>query len=101
MVTLRRAADAVIKQKMEPYVAALGRVAHSWNRLQEDLGQLFATVTGLLDGSGVAIWHSTPHDLAQRKMLRAAVETSTHSRLTTERPKAKVDIRADSGHVEA
>jgi hypothetical protein len=85
--------DAAIKEKMEPYVAALGRVAHSWNRLQEDLGQLFATVTGLMDGCGLAIWHSTPNDRAQRDMLRAAIEFSTHPRLTTVLPKAKDDIK--------
>jgi hypothetical protein len=93
MATLRRVTEAAIKAKMAPYVAALGRVAHSWNRLQEDLGQLFGTVTGLLDGSGMAIWHSTPNDRTQREMLRAAVQASARSRLTTARPKAKADIK--------
>jgi hypothetical protein len=81
-----------INAKMAPYVAALGRVAHSWNYLQEALGQLFCGVTGLETGVGEAIWHSTTNDRAQREMLRAAVLASTHERISTKLPKAKDDI---------
>ena len=102
MMQIRRATNAEITAKMEPYIMALGKVAHSWNYLQETLGQLFCAVTGLeQDNTGQAIWHSTPNDRAQREMLRAAIMASTHKRLTVGLPKAKDDIkwlldRADS-----
>ena len=79
MVTLKDATDAAIKAKMEPYVTALGKVAHAWNYLQEALGQLFCAVTGLEnDGTGEAIWHSLNSDRAQRDMLRAATLATGH-----------------------
>jgi len=62
------AVDAV----MEPYVMALGKVAHAWNYLQEMLCELFCSVTGLENNTGQAIWHSTTNDRAQREMLRAS-----------------------------
>jgi hypothetical protein len=85
----RDAVDA----KMEPYVMALGKVAHAWNYLQEALGQLFCAVTGLEEMNiGTAIWHSTTNDRAQREMLRAAVNATSHKRLTADLPKAKEDL---------
>jgi hypothetical protein len=79
--------------KIQPYVMALGKVAHAWNYLQEALGQLFCAVTGLeSDNTGQAIWHSTPNDRAQREMLKAAINASNHRRLTKDLPKAKDDI---------
>ena len=63
MVTLKQATDDLVKAKMEPYVMALGKVAHAWNYLQEALGQLFCAVTGLEnDNTGQAIWHSVAND---------------------------------------
>jgi hypothetical protein len=93
MITLRRAVNQKVRAKMNPYVTALGRVAHSWNYLQESLGQLFCTVTGLDERVGQAIWHSTSSDRAQREMLSAATSTSLDRRLTTDYPKAKEDIK--------
>ena len=101
MTTSKGTVQNAIDAKMAPYVAALGRVAHSWNYLQEALGQLFCGVTGLESVVGEAIWHSTTNDRAQREMLRAAIMASTQERLAVELPKAKDDIkwlldRADS-----
>jgi len=58
----------------EAYYTALGKVAHSWNHMQEELGFLFCNVTGLNNVTGMTIWHSLRSDLAQRSMLRAVVE---------------------------
>jgi hypothetical protein len=89
-----RTPNKAVMAKMEPYVMALGKVAHAWNYLQEALGQLFCAVTGLEnDSTGQAIWHSTSNDRTQREMLRAAIEAVTHERLTTSLPKAKDDIK--------
>ena len=93
MVTLGHATDEAIRAKMEPYVMPLGKVAHAWNYLQEALGQLFCTVTGLADNTGPAIWHSTTNDRSQREMLRAAARVCSHPRLTTQLLKAKIDIK--------
>jgi hypothetical protein len=67
----RRELDKAFK----PYALELGHLVHSWNHLQDGLARLFWRVTGIKDGAvPLAIWHSTPSDLSQRKMLRAAVE---------------------------
>jgi hypothetical protein len=93
VVTLKRATDDLVKAKMEPYLIALGKVAHAWNYLQEALGQLFCAVTGLeSDNTGQAIWHSVTNDRAQRDMLRAAINATGHKRLNSDLPKAKDDI---------
>src|SRR4051812_45544511 len=65
-----------IENRFEPYALALGRVAHSWNRLQEGLGVIFCDVTGLSHKVGFAIWYSTTNDRAQREMLKKAVEAT-------------------------
>jgi hypothetical protein len=83
MATLKRVTQNAIDAKMEPYVMALGKVAHAWNYLQEALGQLFCAVTEVDMDTGQAVWHSTANDRAQREMLRAAVRVSTRRRLTT------------------
>ena len=84
----------LIDEKMQPYVMALGKVAHAWNYLQEALGQLFCAVTELEEGrEGTAIWHSTTNDRAQREMLRAAARVTWNKRLTADLPKAKEDIK--------
>jgi hypothetical protein len=58
----------------EAYFNALGKVAHEWNHMQEELGKLFCQVAGLDNSMGMAIWHALRSDLTQRQMLRAAVE---------------------------
>lgn len=58
-----------------PYWAAIGELATTWNQLHDKLSDLFWTVLGSPIGAvPLAVWHSTPSDFAQRKMLRAATE---------------------------
>lgn len=64
--------DDQIEQAFEPYFLALGKVAHEWNHMQEELGKLFCTVVGLGESMGMTLWHSLRSDLAQRQMLVAA-----------------------------
>lgn len=60
---------------LRPYEIETGRLVWQWNHLQDQLARLFWRVTGISNGAiAFAIWHSTPSDLAQRKMLRAAAE---------------------------
>jgi hypothetical protein len=60
----------------QPYAEELGRLVFAWNRLHANLARLFWVVTGISsERMPLAIWHSTPSDLSQRRMLRAAVET--------------------------
>jgi hypothetical protein len=73
----KTALDKQIQDVFEPYLMALGRVAHSWNHLQEALGGLFCTVAGLNEAVGLPVWHSSASDRAQRKMLRAVVDVFT------------------------
>ncbi|MDN3277138.1 hypothetical protein QWJ07_22940 [Frankia sp. RB7] len=59
---------------LAPYFTALGRVAHSWNHLHEELGKLFCSVTELELHHGMAIWHKLKSDRSQRDILRGAIE---------------------------
>jgi hypothetical protein len=59
----------------EPYALELGLLVYAWNHLQDDLARLFSLMFGVgNDMAALAVWHSTPSDLAQRKMLKAAAE---------------------------
>lgn len=62
-----------LNSSFEPYANAVGKVAHSWNALQEELAYLFSCVTEMDDSMSRAIWYSTQNDRAQREMLRAAL----------------------------
>jgi hypothetical protein len=54
--------------------------AHSWNHLQDALGQLFGLVAGMNHWVALAIWYSSRSDRAEREMLRArrAAPASCH-----------------------
>jgi hypothetical protein len=60
-----------------PYAVELGKLVYAWNDMQEKLVGLFCAVTKIPTSAiPKAIWHSTPSDLAQRNMLRAATEVN-------------------------
>lgn len=66
-----------IQAASEPYLKALGKVVFAWNQMQERLALLFVVVGQFKNEHiATAIWHSTPSDLSQRKMLRAAAVES-------------------------
>jgi hypothetical protein len=78
----------------EPYFDAVGKVVHAWNHLLEELGKLFCYVIGLDDSLGMAIWHSSNNDKAQRLMLEAAVNRQSYDDDWTEQhPGAAQGIR--------
>lgn len=92
MATIRLPTEEQIKATWEPYVAALGRVAHAWNYLQEALGHLFAQVTGFDSQISCAIWYSSNSDRTQRQMLRAAIEALPEDHWGSQLPTARDDI---------
>ena len=58
-----------------PLALEIAWIAFEWNRLQENLGKIFARVIRPdAPRLALAVWHSTYNDRAQRDMLRAAVE---------------------------
>jgi hypothetical protein len=75
-IVIRRPSQKELHEAFRPYAVELGYLIYAWNRLHERLAALFFAV-GTFENREVAhaIWHSTPSDLAQRKMLRAAAET--------------------------
>jgi hypothetical protein len=73
------------KKAFDAYVAAVGKVAHAWNYLHERLGVLFVAVTGMERNLALSIWYSVRSDLAQREMLKAAVNAKL--------PKAPDDLK--------
>jgi hypothetical protein len=93
-----------IKKKFDEYLPALGKVAHNWNHLQENLGKLFASVVSKtraqadtmsrarLGGVLLAVWYSEPSDRAQRRMLRAAINADAPKKNDRAPPHAVEDI---------
>jgi hypothetical protein len=78
---------------LETYFLALGKVAHEWNHMQEELGGLFCEVASLDQQMGMAIWHALKSDRSQRDLLRAAIETkATDDDWIEKRPKALTAI---------
>lgn len=71
----------VIDEAFQPYLLAVGRVAHSWNYLHERLGQLFASVFGGDCRVALAVWYTVDSDRLQRKMLKSAVNATGDKRL--------------------
>jgi hypothetical protein len=61
---------------LEAYFSALGKIAHEWNHLQEELGQTFCAAAGLHSSMGMAIWHALKSDRSQRDLLDAAVRAA-------------------------
>jgi hypothetical protein len=79
------------QKALEPYLLALGKVAHAWNLMQEQLGVLFCTVSSLETKMGMNIWHALKSDRSQRDLLDAAI-SATDDDWNQEFPKAKDDI---------
>lgn len=76
----------------EPYYAAVGRTAHAWNHLQDELANLFADLTEL-DSLGLALWHALKSDRTQRDVLEAAAKAKGEDEeWLSGFPKAKDDI---------
>jgi len=76
----------------EPYYAALGRTAHAWNHLQEELAQLFSDLSRT-DNLGLALWHTVKNDRGQRDLLETALNSALEDEDWTKKfPKAKNDI---------
>ncbi len=73
MVKLPAEEVDAITAALEPYFSLLGRVAHSWNHLHEELGKLFCSVSGLELHHGMAIWHKLKSDRSQRDILKGAI----------------------------
>jgi hypothetical protein len=79
------------KKLFRPYANEIGWIVYEWNRLQENLGELFATLVKPKHHSlGIGIWHSVSNDRAQRKMLRKAL-SALEKKLKF--PEAAEDIR--------
>ncbi len=82
------------EQALEPYKLALGKVAHAWNHMQEQLGRLFCMVANLDDLMGMSIWHALKSDRSQRDiLLSAAIAADRDPDWNKDFPKAKADIK--------
>jgi hypothetical protein len=85
--------DSEIAATFLAYAAAVGRVAHAWNYLQERLAQIFVSVTAADRSIALAIWYSTENDRAQRKMLEAAITVSPGDRWKLVSSEVKNDLK--------
>jgi hypothetical protein len=66
-----------MEETLQPYFVALGKVAHEWNHLHEELGKVFCAVIGLDLSIGLAAWHSLNSDRSKRKMLRDTIRATS------------------------
>jgi hypothetical protein len=66
--------DQLYDQVLDDYFRALGKVAHSWNHLQEALGVLLSRAMRLPLKKALALWYSSTNDRAQREMIRSGLE---------------------------
>jgi hypothetical protein len=62
------------ERQFKPLAVEIGWIAYEWNRLQETFAELFIDVLGSDPAIALKVWHSLRSDLAQREMLRAAVD---------------------------
>lgn len=82
------------EKALDPYKLALGKVAHAWNHMQEQMGLLFCVVSGLDNSMGMGIWHALKSDRSQRDLLEAAtVAASDDEEWTEDFPNAQEDIK--------
>ena len=63
------------ERKLE-VASAIGKVTLAWNKLQESLALLFASIFRHNGEAALAVWHSQKNDLAQRNMIRAAAQAN-------------------------
>jgi hypothetical protein len=93
MITLPAHSDDEMNAAFVPYIVGLGKVAHAWNHLHEELAKVFCLVAELEFGMGLAIWHSLPSDRMQREILKAALKASSSDSDWVEKyPRAEGDI---------
>jgi hypothetical protein len=85
--------DEDLEAAFAPYIRAAGEVVNAWNRLQETLKDVFATITKMPRDMAFAIWHSSRSDSLQRDMLRAAIAaTGDNEPWVIRLPNAKSDL---------
>lgn len=72
--------DEETRFAFDSYTLALGKVAHAWNYLHEQLARLFSVVVGAEPAISLGIWYSTTNERAQREMLRAAFKAANVKR---------------------
>jgi hypothetical protein len=79
---------------LQPYFMALGKVAHSWNHLHQELGKVFCALTKLKIQVGMAAWHGLKSDRSQREMLEGVLNSISSSPSWNKRhPGAKTGIK--------
>lgn len=73
-ITLTTTTPEMLEELFQPYGLELGKLVYSWNKIQESLSRIFSQIVDAKHPNvATAIWHSTPSDLQQRKMLRSAL----------------------------
>jgi hypothetical protein len=84
----------VANETLQPYFTALGRVAHAWNHLHEELGKVFCALSELDLSLGMTIWHSLKSDRSQREVLEGVLRRRGQSEeWSGEHPEASDGIR--------
>jgi hypothetical protein len=84
--------DEEARAAFDAYCLGVGKVAHAWNYLQENLGQLFVFVTGGAPAIMLSVWYSARSDQTQRNMLRAALLAIKDDRWQPRLPTARDDL---------
>jgi hypothetical protein len=62
-----------MREAFDLYTAAVGRVAHAWNYLHEEMGRLFVRIIESPENNVAAsVWYSTFSDRSQRLRVNPA-----------------------------
>jgi len=73
--------EATFRRAYEPYAAEMGHANIAWNRLQENLGNLFGVLLGSKHKEVAAsIWYATTNDRLVRDILAAVAQTKLRRR---------------------
>jgi len=73
--------EVTFRQAYEPYAAEMGHANIAWNRLQENLGNLFGILLRAKDKNvAAAIWYATTNDNMMRDILVAVAKTKLKRR---------------------
>ena len=75
------------EQLWNEHALAIGRIAMSWNGLQETLAELFADLFDRTNWKlAIAAWHSLTSDVSQQEMLRSVAKQGPSLVITNVQP---------------
>ena len=89
---VRRPSPSEVAATFSAYVAAVGKVAHSWNYLLEEFRDLFIAVSGANEKVAASVWYAPDNDRIQLLMLKSAILATPSDAWSHINAKVKEDL---------